>query len=131
MDTGTLTAWSLVLSTTTPDACQVCTLPSPGEVDSLSWNGAKNALNWGSASDASYYYLYRGAGGDLPALMTPSVDSCTRGGTGGLTISGLGEAPAPGSLYWYLVRSSNSYGLGSAGSATYGPRIQNSGGACP
>ena len=41
------------------------------------------------------------------------------------------EIPAAGELFWYLVRAGSGGGLGPAGSATAGPRIQDSTGACP
>jgi len=43
----------------------------------------------------------------------------------------LTEIPAAGSLHWFLVRADNPAGLGPAGAATAGSRIQDSWGDCP
>jgi len=43
----------------------------------------------------------------------------------------LSAIPAPGEMYWYLVRAGTAGGEGPAGDSTWGPRVQDSGGVCP
>jgi len=89
----------------------------------------KDTVNWSAAAGATSYYLYRGGLVDLPNLLNASIDSCERGTTAGLSMSGLGD-PVAG-LEWYLVRAHNAVGYGSPGNATAGPRVQDVGGICP
>lgn len=131
-DTGTVTGWSLTLGTTAPDVCNACTVSPPGEVPNMQWSGAsKSTLQWSPASNASYYYVFRGDQSGLPALLNASPDSCSRAGTGGLSVTGVSEGPAPGAIHWFLVRGLNSIGMGPSGNATAGPRLQDSTGGCP
>jgi len=133
LDTGTLNAWSIQLSTPGAPICNVCTSALAGEADQLRWTaGFKNQLEWNSAPNATSYTLYRGVAAGLPSLLNPGVDSCTRLTTPNLD-SGhvLTESPATDAIYWYLVTGSNGSGEGSAGYATAGQRQVNSSGACP
>jgi hypothetical protein len=127
-DTGTLLSWSLILTTPSGYTCNACVIAPPGEATQLLFT-AKDTVTWSAASGATDYYLYRGTSADLPNLLNGSVDSCQRGTTTGLSLSGLTEAPA--GLQWFLVRGSNGGGLGPAGNATAGPRTQDSSGTCP
>ena len=129
-DTGTLTAWSIQVTTPGTYACNVCTLAAPGEATQLQFT-APDTLSWSSAPGASYYYLYRGVGSDLPNLLTGTVDSCQRAGTASLSMTSVGDTPTPSQLLWYLVRGWNTGGLGTPGNATAGPRVQDSSGTCP
>ncbi len=131
-DTGTLTSWSLTATTTAGFVCNACALSAPtGEPSSLGWSG-KSALQWEAISGASFYNIYRGAGADLPSLLTAAPDSCLRAVTTATTTGATqGEMPPSGSFYWYLVRAANGAGQGPAGNATAGPRSLDSTGACP
>lgn len=107
---------------------------APGEVSNLRWN-SRTALQWNPQAQSLAYRCYRGLAADLPALLTTGVDSCRRwqGGSTTIVTTGdvLSEVPAPGTFYWYLVDGVNFGGEGPPGSATSGPRILNSTGACP
>ena len=129
-DTGTLTAWSIQVTTPGTYACNVCTLAAPGEATQLQFT-APDTVSWSSAPGASYYYLYRGVGSALPNLLNGTVDSCQRAGTASLSMTSVGDTPAPSQLLWYLVRGWNTGGLGTPGNATAGPRVQDSSGTCP
>jgi hypothetical protein len=104
-----------------------------GLILDLRWAaGAKTSLEWGAVPETVAYQVYRGVRGDLPKLLDTNVDSCTRLSTAA-TASGpvLTEQPSPGTFDWYLVRAESVAGLGPAGYATVGPRIQDSSGSCP
>lgn len=131
-DTGTLTAWSLALTTSAPPVCNTCASAAAGEATNLSWaGGSKTDLGWTAASNANYHALYRGNAAQLPALLNLSQDSCRRTLVASASASGVAEAPAPGAIYWYLVVGANGQGEGTAGNATAGPRHIDSTGPCP
>jgi hypothetical protein len=109
----------------------------PGEVGggdtqatAQSWPD-KDTHAWPENPQAESYRLYRGDRSGLAGLLNSGSDSC-------LSYSGTdSSAPAPddpvdaaGRFYWYLVTGVNASGEGTAGSATAGPRIVNSGGGC-
>jgi len=106
--------------------------PGTTQATALSWTG-KTAQDWPSDPKATSYTLYRGVQAVLPALLTATVDSCTRytGATNGA--SALTEDPSvvAGRFYWYLVTGSNGGGEGPAGNATGAARIVNPSDACP
>ncbi len=110
---------------------QVHACLAPQSEPELRWNG-KTSMNWATIADATFYHVYRGLPQSLHDLLTPNPDSCLRMTT---TFPGTGnsltEVPLTRSFFWYLVRAANSAGEGPAGNASSGPRIQNSGGACP
>jgi subtilisin-like proprotein convertase family protein len=129
VDTGTLNSWSLTITNPAGSyQCTTCSPTAPGEVTPLMFT-TKDTVNWSAAAGATSYYLYRGGLVDLPNLLNASIDSCERGTTAGLSMSGLGD-PVAG-LEWYLVRAHNAVGYGSPGNATAGPRVQDVGGICP
>jgi subtilisin-like proprotein convertase family protein len=133
-DTGTLTGWSISVTTTGAPSCLSCTpTQTAGEATNLRFlPGSKTALEWSAALYATSYNLYRGVAAGLPALLTAGADSCTRLSTAGTsTGSVITENPPSGGILWYLVRGQNGLGEGPAGNATAGPRVQNSAGACP
>ncbi len=104
------------------------------EASPTNWTGAsKDALSWPAVANATSYRVYRGVESELPNLLDSSTDSCLRLETSmTATDPVLTENPAdPGGLYWYLVVGVACGGDGPAGDATAGPRIVNSGGACP
>lgn len=132
-DTGTLTAWSLSL--TTSSACG--TLYAPGEAapgansaTAQTWLADKKTHGWPALSGATSYTVYRGVQSQLPNLLTGGTDSCTRY-SGGATSFNAFEEPAAGSFYWYLVVGGNGAGNGTAGNATSGARVVNTSGVCP
>jgi subtilisin-like proprotein convertase family protein len=128
-DSGTLNSWSLTITNPPgPYQCGSCNLAAPGEATNLLFT-SKSSASWTGAAGANLYYLYRGESADLPSLLNGSVDSCQRGSTTGLSLSGITDPPA--GLQWYLVRGWNTGGYGSPGNATAGPRAQDSGGTCP
>ncbi len=129
-DSGVLLGWSLIVTTPGGYSCHACAPTMPGEVARMDFT-AKNAASWTSTARASEYRVYRGADIELPKLMTADVESCLRATTAGLSMSGIAEEPASGSFLWWLVRAANLAGEGTAGSATAGPRIHDSGGNCP
>jgi len=105
----------------------------PGEATSVLWTAAsKSDLDWTALSGVSAYFVYRGAGADLPKLLDSSVDSCLRSSVSTNRATGLSEV-APGSgFYWYLVRGANACNQeGAAGNSSAGPEILNSSGNCP
>jgi subtilisin-like proprotein convertase family protein len=132
-DTGTLTGWSLRPTLSAGHVCNACNVSAPTlEPVTVSWNAGKTSLAWESIFGATFYDTFRGARAGLPGLLGPSADSCLRVSTIPTTTgSVLTEMPPTGELYWYLVRAGNGGGLGPAGSATAGPRSQDSTGACP
>ncbi len=133
-DTGTLTAWSIQLTTSGNPSCLSCTpIQVAGEATNLHFlSGSKTDMEWSAALYATSYNLYRGVAADLPLLLTAGIDSCSRLSVAGTsTGSVITEAPSSGAIYWYLVRGQNGTGEGPAGNATAGPRVQNSSGACP
>ena len=131
-DVGTITGWTLELTTDAGFVCNDCVTSVPSaEPVTQTWVG-KAAQQWESIAGASFYNLYRGTAGSLPDLLTTTADSCLRlSTTSTFTGSVLTESPGPGALYWYLVRAANPAGEGPAGSASAGPRRQESSGECP
>lgn len=105
---------------------------APAGVENLGWCiGSQNCLTWSATVGATTYEVYRGGPPDLPRLLDDSIDSCTVDTfTDTATGEVLAEIPPPGNLHWYLVRANNGLEFGDAGSATGGPRIANSSGAC-
>lgn len=103
---------------------------------SLAWPD-KKTLTWPVEPSATGgYALYRGERTDLPRLADASIDSCLRLRTlhnDENAASNLDDDPSavPSRMYWYLVTAINSFGEGSAGTRTAGPRILNSSGGCP
>ena len=115
------------LEETVVDPCPI------GEALALVWSGAgKDTLSWGAVADASMYRVVRGVVPDLPKLLDASVDSCVRF-EGAATTTGptLTEVPPAGTTYWYLTLGMRGPVAGSAGNATAGPRVVDSGGTCP
>lgn len=136
-DSGAFDNWWMVdnveVTRAFPASCAILTCPqvaAPSEVLHLTWD-SRTTVRWSAAAGATSYVLYRGTEPDLPKLLTGAIDSCERVATASLTATGLVETPAPGSLYWWLVRASNANGLGPSGSATAGPRVLDSSGICP
>ena len=121
----------------TATACATGSVPpgetAPGDAPATaqSWTD-KTTHTWPANATAATYTLYRGVQSDLPQLLNASTDSCTKT-TGSATSATVNDDPGAvtGRFYWYLVTGSNSGGEGTPGSATAGPRIVNSGGACP
>ena len=104
---------------------------TPQEITGDAWSGATQ-LSWSAAAGASSYHLYRGQGTFLPNLVNSAMDSCLRLSTTSTTTgTTLTETPAAGSFYWYLVAGVNSFGEGTVGDATVGPRVLDSFGSCP
>jgi subtilisin-like proprotein convertase family protein len=131
-DTGTITGWTLQLTTGAGWACTDCVPTAPtGEPVQQLWVG-QTGQQWEGIAGATSYNLYRGVPADLPQLLTAAADSCLRLTTSGPSTGAvLTETPTPGSFYWYLVRAANTVGEGPAGAATAGPRVHNSAGTCP
>jgi subtilisin-like proprotein convertase family protein len=131
-DAGTITGWTLQLTTTADDVCHDCPVTVPtGEAIGQVWTTSV-AQAWQPVPNASFYRLYRGTEATLPDLLTAAPDACLRLVTKDpSTGSVLTETPAAGGTLWYLVRAANPAGDGPAGDATSGPRQQQSTGACP
>jgi subtilisin-like proprotein convertase family protein len=138
--TGSVTAWRIVVSTTAPSDCgakgtATCAVGevAPGDVlaTAQTWSDAQTQT-WPSNPDATSYTLYRGVQADLPNLLNNNTDSCTVH-TGSDTFYTVNDDPtqAAGGFYWYLVTGTNGAGEGTAGNATAGARIVNSTGLCP
>ena len=132
-DHGELLAWSLSLTTETGPLCDDCSVAAPGAVDELWWApGSVAGLEWTAAPGAAFYNVYRGTAGEFAHLMDDEADSChvvtTIDAASGELLSAI---PASGELHWYLVRAGTAGGEGPAGDSTLGPRVQDSGGACP
>ena len=102
----------------------------PAEVLQVGWTD-KTTLTWSPDAAASSYSIHRGTRTDLPFLLNASTDSCVRATTASSSSSGLNDVPPVGVLQWWLVTGTNASGLGSAGSATSGPRQLDSTGNCP
>jgi subtilisin-like proprotein convertase family protein len=133
-DVGTLDAWSVTLTYASGFVCSACGVTPPAaEPVALTWGpGGNTGLQWESIAAATFYDVYRGEPADLPNLLNPAADSCRRTTTvATATGNVLTEIPPVASFYWYLVRAANGAGEGPAGSATAGPRSQESAGACP
>jgi hypothetical protein len=89
-------------------------------------------LEWAATPGAKFYNVYRGFGADLASLLDDGVDSCREVITmTSSTNEVLLDVPAPGAMYWYLIRAATAGGEGPAGESTNGSRVQNSSGACP
>jgi subtilisin-like proprotein convertase family protein len=105
-----------------------------GDVPNLRFTDKVTAA-WDAGPNATSYNLYRGSLADLPKLANPSVDSCLRGSSLTQQITGLAETPAPGDMYWYLVRGDNAQGEGPSGFERFGTlllaRSEDSSGSCP
>ena len=124
---------SAILTTESAPQCQTCIISAPGPVQNLSWMpGSTTGLEWAPTPSATFYNVYRGIEADLEHLMDFNPDSCHEVTT---NVPSTGEVlldtPAPGSMYWYLVRAGTAGGEGTASNATAGPRVQNSSGPCP
>jgi subtilisin-like proprotein convertase family protein len=132
-DTGELLDWSLTLTTESDPICHNCLVMAPGSVGGLQWMPASTTeLAWTPTPGAAFYNVYRGLGSDLELLLDGAVDSCremttTESTTGDVLL----DVPVSGSMYWYLVRAGTAGGEGPASDSTYGPRVQDSAGACP
>ena len=131
-DPGVLTEWSLILSTGPDVACDACSVTAPaGEVENLLWPGPAR-MSWDPVAGAGFYTVYRGEPADLPGLLDAGEDSCRRAVVATPdTQDTIGETPAGGSFFWYLVRAGNAGGEGPAGQATAGERSQQGSGDCP
>ncbi len=105
--------------------------PGTTPATSQGWTN-KTTHTWPAEAQATGYKVYRGLQADLPALLTAAQDSCLKY-TGAATSCTVNEDPAgvAGRFYWYLVTGTNTGGEGTAGNATAGPRVVNSGGTCP
>ena len=115
-----------------PPECSNCLISAPGSVNDLVWMPASTAgLEWVETPGAKYYNVYRGLGSDLALLMDDGTDSCheviTMTSSSGEVLS---DVPAPGSMFWYLIRAATAGGEGPAGEATSGMRVQDSSGPC-
>ncbi len=133
VDTGTLTGWSLQITTVT--ACGTVLPPgeaAPGStaLNGQTWSSDKGTLIWPALPGATSYTVYRGTPAQLPDLLTASTDSCTRY-SGASTSVAVAETPSAGSFNWYLVTAGNAAGSGTAGNATAGARVVNISGSCP
>jgi len=113
-----------------------CTLTAPDETapgDTLAsaetWTD-RTTHRWPAAARASGYKVFRGVAAGLSHLLDSQGDSCLRW-SGSETTCALGETPAAGTFYWYLVTASNTGGEGPAGDATAGARSLDSTGPCP
>jgi hypothetical protein len=128
----TATATDATGNTSELSACRDVVVDQAGESLNLLWcAGTKTCLQWDPVPGALEYRVVRGEPADLPALLTPVADGCTRW-LGAATSTGpvADELPTNG-LLWFLVRARNACGEGPAGDATPGPRQQESGGGCP
>lgn len=133
-DTGTLTSWALTRTVATGFTCSTCNVGAPAlEPTAVAWSsGAKASLEWQAIPGATFYNTYRGVPAGFASLLTAAPDSCLRSSTIGTTTGAvLSETPPEGSLFWYLVRAANGAGEGPPGSASAGPRSQQSTGTCP
>jgi subtilisin-like proprotein convertase family protein len=116
-----------------PTDCANCLIAAPGAVNDLVWMPASTTgLEWAATPGAKFYNVYRGLGSDLASLLDDSVDSCREvitmtSSTGEVLV----DVPAPGAMYWYLIRAATAGGEGPAGESMSGPRVQNSSGPCP
>ena len=104
---------------------------TPAEVGGESWTGTTQ-LSWTAVSTATSYNVYRGRTSFLPNLVNSAQESCLRAAVTTTTTGAvLAETPVLGSAYWYLIAGVNSFGEGSVGDATPGPRVLDSFGNCP
>jgi hypothetical protein len=111
--------------------CSGSVIDHPGEVLGVRWApGSKTDLLWNPVIGATAYPFYRGSQVNLPALLTPAIDSCYKGSPTSTSV-GIPETPAAGTLLWYLVRAYDGTCTGSPGNATAGQRQHNPGGFCP
>ena len=66
--------------------------------------------------------MYRGVPADLPKLLTDEgagvYDSCPKVSVAGTGATGLNDAPAAGSFYWYLVAGTDGAVTGPLGFAS-------------
>ena len=131
-DTGTITGWTLELTTDVGFVCNDCVTAVPSsEPVTQAWVG-RTGQQWEAIAGASFYNLYRGVAAGLADLVTTNPDSCLQLSTTSTSTGPvLTESPGPGSMYWYLVRPANPAGEGPAGNASSGPRRQESSGSCP
>jgi subtilisin-like proprotein convertase family protein len=135
-DTGTLDAWSLIV-TPAQFACD-CDLGDPGiftiplEVTGLQWSdGGGTVLTWDSAAPLAgvdtVHDVLRGNLGQFPVGAGPG-EVCHLGGTSGTTTTDT-AVPPTGSGYWYLVRGRNGCGAGGYGAAS--DAVVRESAACP
>jgi subtilisin-like proprotein convertase family protein len=88
---------------------------SPPEIVQVGWSD-DTTLTWSADVAATSYTIYRGAGADLPALLTSQIDSCMLTTTSSSSVPGLNDGPPLGDFYWFLVVGANGSGEGQAGS---------------
>jgi subtilisin-like proprotein convertase family protein len=115
-----------------PPDCNNCLIAPPGYVNDLQWMpDSTTGLEWVETPGAKFYNVYRGVGSDLTSLMDDGTDSCHEVVTmSSSTGEVLLDLPAPGAMYWYLIRAATAGGEGPAGDASSGARVQNSSGPC-
>ncbi|HXH28798.1 MAG TPA: right-handed parallel beta-helix repeat-containing protein, partial [Candidatus Polarisedimenticolia bacterium] len=104
---------------------------TPDEIAGATWSSTTE-LDWTAGPGVTSYNVYRGQGSFLPNLLNSAMESCQRLVTGTTTTGMiLTELPPQGQIYWYLIDGVNSFGEGTVGDATAGPRSLDSFGACP
>jgi subtilisin-like proprotein convertase family protein len=121
---GALNSWSLVV---TPTAFDCCVAGEPDEVGNLQFLVDGVTLEWDpDAGVGTLYDIMRGRVDELPAGSGAS-EICLDSGRVATTFDS-GSDPAPGVTFYYLVRGSNTCGVGTYGLATVGERTST---ICP
>jgi hypothetical protein len=84
------------------------------EVENVRWT-AKTTLTWNTRSGSEKYDVATGIGTQLAILGSGSGENCLADDQSNNSLT-VAPAPAPGTLFWYLVRAQNSF----CGVGTYG-----------
>ncbi len=130
----TLVTASVVIALGVPGGARVPgAYAAPPPVTGLAWcAGSRSCLQWSRAPGAWRYRVLRGDAFGFALTRDASADSCVAG-TYGRAASGatLAPAPAPGSLFWYVVTARDEAGAdGPAGAGSDGPRVVDPAGGC-
>jgi len=115
--------------------CLYSPVPVPAEASGVQISREQPqtaVIIWAAAGDATSYDVLRGRTGSLPVGSSPGTELCVGSALAIPTMSDL-EALAPGTGFWYVVRSRNSCGNGSYGAqGNHGtPTIERTSATCP
>jgi len=114
--------------------CLYTPAPPPAEASGVqvSRDQETAVIVWASAADATRYDVLRGQTGSLPVGSNPGGETCVGSDLAAPTVSDP-DPLAPGTGFWYVVRSESACGNGSYGYQTnHGtPTIERTSPTCP
>jgi hypothetical protein len=107
----------------TTDACgaAVGCIHTQFEAENVRWS-AKTTLTWNSRTGSAKYDVATGIGAQLAILGSGSGENCLADDQSNNSLT-VAPVPAPGAMFWYLVRArNNTCGVGTYGFAFHPPQ---------